>query len=283
MGANVWQRDTSGTGPGTSFKIGPAPVQHPARPGKRKLVWTKDQQDQPATPAASTPSPAQSCGTDAPATSYSQHDHFEKRARMNDGLAASHNGHQQGYEGQNYARLHVPRMPVAETRRQQYGAASQDPAVVQQQRQKAAELAELKRRIQEHEAQLAAQKRQKEAQEAQAAQEARQEQAKRRAKLEAGFAEAFKRAKEVADAELAQRKGPLKMASSDEIRRVLEAKTDLDCLQVKAGVDALTIKRKYKELAVALHPDKCKEEGATDAFQRLVKAYQNLLKYAKQN
>lgn len=201
---------------------------------------------------------------------------------MNDGLAASHNGHQQGYEGQNYSRLHVPRMPVAETRRQQYGAASQDPAVVQQQRQKAAELAELKRRIQEHEAQLAAQKRQKEAQEAQAAQEARQEQAKRRAKLEAGFAEAFKRAKEVADAELAQRKRPLKMASSDEIRRVLEANTDLDCLQVKAGVDALTIKRKYKELAVALHPDKCKEEGATDAFQRLVKAYQNLLKYAKQ-
>ncbi len=29
-------------------------------------------------------------------------------------------------------------------------------------------------------------------------------------------------------------------------------------MQVKAGVDALTIKRKYKELAVALHPDKCK-------------------------
>ncbi|KAA6418355.1 MAG: dnaJ protein subfamily C member 27-like [Trebouxia sp. A1-2] len=293
MGANVWQRDTSGTGSGTSFKIGPAPVQHPARPGKRKLVWTKDQQDQPATPAAFTPSPTQSRGTDAPATSYSQHDHFEKRARMNDGLAASHNGHQQGYEGQSYPRLHVPRVPVAETRRQQSGAASQDPAVVQQQRQKAAELAELKRRIQEHEAQLAARKRQKESQEAQAAQEARHEQAKRKAKLEAGFAEAFKRAKAVADAELAQRKGPLKMASSDEIRRVLNAKTDLDCLQacqqfcfvmvVKAGVDALTIKRKYKELAVALHPDKCKEEGATDAFQRLVKAYQNLFKYAKQN
>jgi len=158
MGANVWQRDTSGTGAGTSFKIGPAPVQHPARPGKRKLVWTKDQQDQPATPAAFTPSPAQFRGTDAPATSYSQHDHFEKRARMNDGLAASHNGHQQGYEGQHYARLHVPRVPVAETRRQQSGAASQDPAVVQQQRQKAAELAELKRQIQQHEAQLAAQK-----------------------------------------------------------------------------------------------------------------------------
>ena len=47
------------------------------------------------------------------------------------------------------------------------------------------------------------------------------------------FFQAFKRAKEVADAELAQRKGPLKMASSDEIRRVLEAKTDLDCLQAR--------------------------------------------------
>lgn len=29
-------------------------------------------------------------------------------------------------------------------------------------------------------------------------------------------------------------------------------------LQVQVGADALTIKRKYKELAVALHPDKCK-------------------------
>ena len=36
----------------------------------------------------------------------------------------------------------------------------------------------------------------------------------------------------MADAELAQRKGPVKLASIDEIRRVLEAKTDHDCLQV---------------------------------------------------
>ena len=34
-------------------------------------------------------------------------------------------------------------------------------------------------------------------------------------------------------------------------------------LQVKAGTDALTIKRKYKELAVALHPDKCKVSSIT--------------------
>lgn len=34
---------------------------------------------------------------------------------------------------------------------------------------------------------------------------------------------------------------------------------DLDnLLQINPGADALSIKRKYRELAVALHPDKCK-------------------------
>ena len=44
--------------------------------------------------------------------------------------------------------------------------------------------------------------------------------------------QAFKHAKQMADAEAAQRKTPLKLASADEIRRVLNAKTDYDCLQV---------------------------------------------------
>lgn len=43
---------------------------------------------------------------------------------------------------------------------------------------------------------------------------------------------AFKHAKQMADAEAAQRKTPVKLASADEIRRVLNAKTDYDCLQV---------------------------------------------------
>ena len=158
MGANIWQRDSTGSGSGTSFKVGPAPVQHPARSGKRKLVWTKDQQEQPATPAAFKPSPAQHCGSTAPDASFSQHDHFEKRARMNDGQTAAQNGHHYGYEGQPQFRPFHSRAPTVETRKQQTGAASLDPAVVQQQRQKEAELAELKRRIQKHEAQLAAQK-----------------------------------------------------------------------------------------------------------------------------
>ena len=44
--------------------------------------------------------------------------------------------------------------------------------------------------------------------------------------------QAFKRAKEVADAELAQRKTPPKQASEEEVHRVLAAKTDYECLQV---------------------------------------------------
>ena len=32
-------------------------------------------------------------------------------------------------------------------------------------------------------------------------------------------------------------------------------------MQLLAGSDAVTIKRKYRELAVALHPDKCKVQS----------------------
>ncbi|KAL3130262.1 hypothetical protein ABBQ38_008095 [Trebouxia sp. C0009 RCD-2024] len=281
MGANVWQRDAAGSGQGTSFKTGSAAGPHPARLGKRKLVWTKDQHDQPATPAASAPQPVAHRG-DLPASNSSrQHDHFEKRARLNESFSAPHNGFHRGHAAPP-PRRHEDRGPLlADTRQQQTGAASQDSAAVLERRKREAELAELKRRIQQHEVQAAEHKRKKAALEAHAAQEEKHEQGKRRAKLEAGFAEAFKHAKQMADAEAAQRKTPVKLASADEIRRVLNAKTDYDCLQVNLQADALTIKRKYKELAVALHPDKCKAAGATDAFQRLVKAYQNLLKHAK--
>ena len=52
------------------------------------------------------------------------------------------------------------------------------------------------------------------------------------------------------------------------------------CVQLPAGAGAAVIRKKYKEMAVALHPDKCKVEGASDAFRRLVQAQQNVLKYA---
>lgn len=155
MGANVWQRDTSGNSQGTSFKIGSAAGPHPARPGKRKLVWTKDQQDQPATPAGFTPSPAVFRSTDAPTTSYSQEDHFKKRARLNESWNAPQNGCYQGYQAPAQKRQQ-PRGPsLPKTREQQSGAISQGQAAVLEQRKKEAELAELKRRIQEHEEQAA--------------------------------------------------------------------------------------------------------------------------------
>ena len=155
MGANVWQRDTTGNGQGSSFKTGSAAAPHPARPGKRKLVWTKDQQDQPATTAASAPYPAAYRDSSAASTSSSQHDHFEKRARLNESLNVPHNGYHRGPEAPPQRRHSSIKAPPAETKQQQAGAASKDPAAVLERRQKEAELAELKRRIQEHEDQAA--------------------------------------------------------------------------------------------------------------------------------
>lgn len=155
MGANVWQRDAAGSGQGTSFKTGSAAGPHPARLGKRKLVWTKDQHDQPATPAASAPQPVAHRG-DLPASNSSrQLDHFEKRARLNEGFSASHNGYHRGHAAPLPQRHEDIGPLLADTRQQQTGAASQDPAAVLERRKREAELAELKRRIQQHEAQAA--------------------------------------------------------------------------------------------------------------------------------
>lgn len=157
MGANVWQRDTGGSSSGTSFKVGPATAQYPVGPGKRKRVWTKDQQEQPATPATSAPGFAASRNGEAPSPSYRQPDHFEKRARMHDGYAFG-NGHHTAYASHQPHRESVPKASSAGSKQQPAASASREPAAVQEQRHKSAELAELKRRIQQHEAQLLQQK-----------------------------------------------------------------------------------------------------------------------------
>lgn len=51
--------------------------------------------------------------------------------------------------------------------------------------------------------------------------------------------------------------------------------------QLQPGADAAAVRRRYREMAVSLHPDKCRAAGATDAFQRLVKAYTSLLQFAR--
>lgn len=51
-------------------------------------------------------------------------------------------------------------------------------------------------------------------------------------------------------------------------------------MQVEVNSSAALLRKRYREMAIVLHPDKCKTEGASEAFQKLVSAYKNLLKYA---
>jgi len=103
----------------------------------------------------------------------------------------------------------------------------------------------------------------------------------RRVKLEAGFASAFASAKEAADADIAASKTAVTFANIDEVQRVLESPSDYAVLRLAPGADGVALRRRYREMAVQLHPDKCKVEGASDAFHRVVLAYQQLIKYAK--
>ena len=91
---------------------------------------------------------------------------------------------------------------------------------------------------------------------------------------------------------------------------MLAARDDYEVLRLPVGAAAAALRKRYREMAVALHPDKCRVcsgvgaracmhasdvaearvcEGvcmhtqvarATDAFQRLVQAYNSLLKVA---
>jgi DnaJ-class molecular chaperone len=65
-------------------------------------------------------------------------------------------------------------------------------------------------------------------------------------------------------------------ADEAEVKRVLSSKNDYDVLQLKPGCDAAALKKRFKEMVVRLHPDKCKAADATLAFQRMHKAYQEL-------
>ncbi len=50
----------------------------------------------------------------------------------------------------------------------------------------------------------------------------------------------------------------------------------VEALQLHAGASLAQVRQTYKAMAMALHPDKCKLDGAAAAFQRLKKAYDHL-------
>lgn len=62
----------------------------------------------------------------------------------------------------------------------------------------------------------------------------------------------------------------------DEISRILNSPTYYDVLQVDRNVDQEALKRAYRKVALKVHPDRCKHEKATEAFQKVSHAYEVL-------
>jgi DnaJ family protein B protein 12 len=57
------------------------------------------------------------------------------------------------------------------------------------------------------------------------------------------------------------------------VERIRHCKDYYEILQVEKNCTEIILKKKYRELALKLHPDKCKVPGATDAFKALGNAY----------
>jgi len=113
---------------------------------------------------------------------------------------------------------------------------------------------------------------------------------KRIERLQAGFAPVVERTGGAAAAEGAaagEAGGPSRaaaaaaaaaVADAKEVGRVLGCTNDLQVLKVSAHSSAGEIRKAYLLLSRALHPDKCRVEKATDAFQRVSRAYKELMK-----
>lgn len=117
-------------------------------------------------------------------------------------------------------------------------------------------------------------------------QKQQQEMEQRKSRLNSAFGSAFANAAKV-QAEAKQQAAAAAAAAAaaigsdadtEEVKRVLASKTHYDVLQLKPGCGSAALKKRYREMAVRLHPDKCKADKASDAFQRAHTAYQELLK-----
>ncbi|KAI6169995.1 DnaJ-like protein subfamily B member 12 [Aphelenchoides bicaudatus] len=68
-----------------------------------------------------------------------------------------------------------------------------------------------------------------------------------------------------------------KAATSEQhIERIKKCKDHYEVLQVSKKYDQTTLKKRYRELALKLHPDKCQADGASEAFKSVGNAYSTL-------
>lgn len=62
----------------------------------------------------------------------------------------------------------------------------------------------------------------------------------------------------------------------ENVSRILRARDFYEVLGVQRDCDQETLKRCYRRVAASVHPDRCKDERATEAFQKVSNAYQVL-------
>lgn len=126
-----------------------------------------------------------------------------------------------------------------------------------------------------------------------AAQEVQQQQVKqqqemeaRKSRLNSAFGSAFANAAKAQAAAKQQAAAAAEAAAAaigstadaELVKRVLASKSHYDVLELKPGCGSAALKKSYKEIVVKLHPDKCKVEHASEAFQRARTAYEELKK-----
>lgn len=70
--------------------------------------------------------------------------------------------------------------------------------------------------------------------------------------------------------------GAVRRLTKQMIARVLQAASHYEILGVDAKASAKDIKVAYRDLACLVHPDKCSEEGAAEAFKKVNEAHETL-------
>lgn len=100
----------------------------------------------------------------------------------------------------------------------------------------------------------------------------------RRKKFETIFADSFESAREALAKDLTSKRTAM-FADDKEINRVLSAKSDYALLKLSPGCSAAELRKRYREMALSCHPDKCSHPKSQEAFRKIVTAYTSLQKY----